>query len=469
MDDKSMKIDGYNIEGIQNMIEQTDKDLSVYGVEMHCLSDMKGGVRFFYRQQKEKYIALKGPDAKKVLKMRGVPDTEGPSGMKLIDEVLTEMQMFQSLDYAGQVAGYDAGLHEMQGARILSLKSPKTPEPKEQPFPVLDSILRSVFYDNDNRMRFEAWAYYSWKYLHGRQWAPLPALAMAGPKNCGKTLIAYLMTYILGDTTPGKAMKFLRGDTSFNADLVSSHVLLADDEISDTDMKTRKAVGQQIKSIAVTTAHRIESKGIDSITLSPHWRLIICTNDEPEHLQVLPPIDEGMADKILLLRCKRAELPMPTATPQEREAFFNVLKSEVPGWIYAMENCAALSDFGDSRQKVTGWQDESLLDAMGNMSSEAQLLEIVDLVEPWGASLYVELTASELESTLTAFDSPVKHKAGKLLCWNNACGSLLGHLSKKHPDRVQPIRDRQSRKWRINSPGKAQAQTAQDEDYVATY
>jgi DNA polymerase III delta prime subunit len=461
--------DGYNTKGIQAMIENTDRNPATYGVEIHCISDSKGGVRFFYRQQKEKYIALKGPEAKKVLRMAGVPDEDGLSGMKIVDEMLTDLQMNQSLDYAGYIAGYDAGLHDNQGARILSMRSPKTPELSAGSFGLLDSVLDSIFYDDANRERFEAWAYWTWKYLHERRWAPLPALALAGPKNCGKTLAAYLMIHILGDTTPGKAMRFLRGDTSFNADLVASHVLLADDEISDTDMRTRKAIGQQIKSIAVTTAHRIESKGVDSITLSPHWRLIICTNDEPEHLQVLPPIDEGMIDKILLLRCKKAVFPMPTATPEERRVFMTALQSEAPGWLYALSKRANIVDFGDSRQMVTGWQDDSLLDAMGNMSSEAALLEILDMLKPWQSQNYIEVTASELESTLTAFDSPVKNKASKLLSWNNACGSLLGHLSKRYPERVQKIRSVTARKWRICAPNYAQNQMEIQEDYAATY
>ena len=461
--------EGYDTKGIQAMIENSDRNPQTYGVEMHCISDNNGGVRFFYRQQKEKYIALKAPDAKKILRLAGVPNDDGLSGMKIVDEILTDLQMNQSLDYAGYIAGYNAGLHENQGARILSMRSPKTPELEKKPYPLLDQVLSSIFYDKENRERFEAWAYWTWKYLHERRWAPLPALALAGPKNCGKTLAAYLMIHILGDTTPGKAMRFLRGDTSFNADLVASHVLLADDEISDTDMKTRKAIGQQIKSIAVTTAHRIESKGVDSITLSPHWRLIICTNDEPEHLQVLPPIDEGMADKILLLRCKKAVFPMPTALPEERLAFMTALRAEASGWLYELSKRQNIGDFGDSRQSVTGWQDESLLDAMGNMSSEAALLEIIDMVKPWDVQSYVELTASELESTLTAFDSPVKNKASKLLCWNNACGSLLGHLAKRHPDRVQKVRTSEARKWRICKPGYVGEQMEINEDYTKTY
>lgn len=463
------ELPGYDIDSIGGMIKNADRDPQTYGVELHCISDNRGGVRFFYRQEKEKYIALKSPEARKMLRMRGVPDSPGDSGMKIADEILTDLQMNQALDYAGYIAGYDAGLHECQGAKILSMRSPITPEPAAGDFAMLDGILDSLFYDVENRRRFEAWAYHSWRYLHERKWAPLPVLALAGPKNCGKTLAASIMIHILGNTSPGKAMRFLRGDTSFNADLVASHVLLADDEISDTDMKTRKAVGQQIKSIAVTNTQRIESKGIDSITLSPHWRLIICTNDEPEHLQVLPPIDEGMVDKILLLRCMTAAIPMPTATGPERDVFFAAIRKQVPGWLDYLSRAAWIGDYGDRRQSCTGWQDVTLLDSMGNMSSEAALLEIIDMVAPWGTQSYTDLTASQLESDLTAFDSVVKHKAQKLLAWNNACGSLLGHLARRHPDRVQRLRSREGRIWRICSPLHAAKQTAFNEDYAASY
>jgi hypothetical protein len=444
--------DGYKAEEILEAIQDDTKNLLNYGIELHCLSDAKGNVRFFWRQSADKYVVMKPLEAKKMLVMRGVPNIKGISGMKVPDEILMQLQMDQALDYAGPLAGFDAGLHDIAGARILSLRSPRTPEAKEGTFAMLDSVLDAVFYDAENRRRFEAWAMYAYQYLHQRRWAPLPALAMAGPKNCGKTLIAYLMVYILGDTPPGKAMRFLRGDTAFNSDLAGSHVLLADDEISDTDMKKRKAVGQQIKALSVTTAHRIESKGVDSVTLSPHWRMIICTNDEPEHLQVLPPIDDGMADKILLLRCKTASMPMPSATPNEREAFFNALKKEVPAWLYAMSKREDLRCMGDGRQSVTGWQEETLLESMGNISSEAQLLEIIDLVEPWGEAGSVELTASELESQLTSFDSKAKHKATKLLSWNNACGSLLGHLCRRFPDRVSRHPDTAKRLWKISRP-----------------
>ena len=127
--------EGYDTKGIQAMIENNDRDPQTYGVEMHCISDNNGGLRFFYRQQKEKYIALKAPDAKKILRLAGVPNDDGLSGMKIVDEILTDLQMNQSLDYAGYIAGYDAGLHENQGARILSMRSPKTPELQKMPYP----------------------------------------------------------------------------------------------------------------------------------------------------------------------------------------------------------------------------------------------------------------------------------------------------------------------------------------------
>jgi hypothetical protein len=38
--------------------------------------------------------------------------------------------------------------------------------------------------------------------------------------------------------------------------------------------------------------------------LKPFWRLSITLNDEPENLLILPPLDESLGDKIMLLRAQ---------------------------------------------------------------------------------------------------------------------------------------------------------------------
>ncbi len=66
---------------------------------------------------------------------------------------------------------------------------------------------------------------------------------------------------------------------------------------------------------------RCHAKHREPLTLTPFWRLSISVNDEPENLMVLPPIDESLGDKMILLKARRTEMPMPTGTTEERDAF----------------------------------------------------------------------------------------------------------------------------------------------------
>ena len=70
------------------------------------------------------------------------------------------------------------------------------------------------------------------------------------------------------------------------------------------------------------------------ITHRPYRRLTITLNAEPEALLVLPPLDEHLADKILLLRSSRFPLPMPTVTKDERREFWRRLIAELPSFLH---------------------------------------------------------------------------------------------------------------------------------------
>ena len=39
-------------------------------------------------------------------------------------------------------------------------------------------------------------------------------------------------------------------------------------------------------------------------------------NDDPERLQVLPPLDIDVRDKIIVLKVIKARMPMPTGSPE---------------------------------------------------------------------------------------------------------------------------------------------------------
>ena len=53
------------------------------------------------------------------------------------------------------------------------------------------------------------------------------------------------------------------------------------------------------------------------MTLKPFWRMSISCNEEPENLMILTPMDDSLADKMIILKAYRNPMPMPQSTRAE--------------------------------------------------------------------------------------------------------------------------------------------------------
>ena len=428
-----------------------------YGIELHVKS-MKGGTPvWFWKQDNGNYLPGNSQDTRKSLLTNGVPDLAGTSGQKLVDELMQRTRLEQDLAFAGVVAGYDAGIQQISGMKVLCTQSPKIPAMDSTSDPsMLYLTLRGIFPDPESFNRFSAWLFGAWEMLSNREYHPLPALALVGPAGCGKSLLFELIRWILGDYPTGKGIKFLRGETNFNADLCESVLIATDDEIPPSGPKARHALGQSIKGIATCLPQRIEAKGIDAVTLLPHWRVVIATNTEPEKVTVLPPIDESTEDKILILRCEKNTLPFEE---DGREIRLQKLKDAVPGWLALQDAMRdSYTQYADTRFRyVRGWQDPDILELLAVHEPEAKLLSLIDMIASntalrnpflrvWkGSSAQLEMLVREHEST--------RHMAQGIFTWRNACGTYLEKLSKRYPERVRRAMPIRSREWEIVKEG----------------
>ena len=190
----------------------------------------------------------------------------------------------------------------------------------------------------------------------------------------------------------------------------------------------------------------------DGQTLRPFWRLTITLNDEPETLLVLLPLDEHVADKIVLLRASRYPLLMPTITHDENHEFWQRLMSELLAFLHCLlHEYEPPAELRDARYVVAGWHNPELAEALHGLSPAAALLGLIDYLAPWGSANEWEGTAEELRPQLlqngcTATD------ARRLLEWPQACGNYLATLAKKNGARVQPHRTNTARLWIIRRP-----------------
>ena len=251
-----------------------------------------------------------------------------------------------------------------------------------------------------------------------------------------KSLLQKLITVLLGGRM-ASPYAYMTGVTPFNGELFRAEHLVVEDNAASTDIRARRNFGAFLKTITVNDDQPCFSKGRQAVSLTPFWRLSISVNDEVENLMVLPPIDESIADKLILLKASSAPMPMPTGTLEERRAFWARLVSELPAFVDFLRGFAIPANLHSRRFGVTHFHHPDLLRTLDDLAPENQLLELLDgelfvgpLPEPW------EGKAGELETRLTGGDSGTAYSARRLLAFRAACGTYLGRLALKHPERI---------------------------------
>ena len=374
------------------------------------------------------------------------------------DQRLLWIQDHRDVGYAAPLAGRASGFYEHNGARYLVTNSPHFIVPAKGKCPVLSDLLTNLFVRNEpeyGERQLETllgWLKGSVIALRAGKMKEAQALAMAGPPQSGKSLLQRLLTHLLGGREC-KPFLFMAGKTPFNAELFEAEHLTLEDEHMSRRLSDRLALGAAIKAMVANETHHCHRKRCTGITLRPFWRLTITLNDEPEALLVLPPLEEHVADKILLLRASRFPLPMRTETHDEREAFWQTLMGELPAFLhFLLHEYEPSAESRDSRYVVAGWHHPALAEALHGLSPAAALLGLVDSLAPWGDA------ANEWEGTAEALRSQLLQKpatatdARRLLEWPQACGNYLATLARKTADRVCHHRTNALRLWIIKRP-----------------
>ena len=406
---------------------------------------------FLVRDNAGGWVPVNETALKRMLRQRGF-DTRPRRGevVSELDAKLIDIQTGCNVQYAGPVAGYHAGLYETPEARFLVTQSPTIIPAVPGPWDMLCGILEGML--GALQLVFLcSWLKCARAALVGRKFTPGQALAIAGPKDSGKSLFQNLITLALGGRS-ARPYQFMSGQTPFNAHIFGAEHLMIEDESPLTDHKARRALGAMVKAMTANIGQSCHRKGATPITLTPFWRLTITLNDEPENLMVLPPLDESLEDKIIILKAEHRLMPMPTATGDARQAFWNTLMAELPGFLAHIENFVVPPELVSQRFGVAHYHHPELLAKLDDLAPEFKLLSIIEnqlLVHrvEWRGR------AGDLEREITDDTCPYCHEARKLLSWPTACGTYLGRLRRRYPARIQyaQVGEDRERVWTIYS------------------
>ena len=406
------------------------KDVEEFYYEKHSKE-------YLIRNQRMSWMSLAEGQFKQELAHRGFATS------KKKDENVSEATAFiinlrdtKDIDYAGPLAGYSAGFYEMNGYRVLVTESPQIIQPVAGEWPVIKKLIQGLLFDENyaQQLYLFGWLKLAYESLCAEHRRPGQALVICGPHDCGKSLLQLVITQIFGGRA-AKPYSYMTAGTDFNGELFTAEHLVIEDEPAGNDLRMRRSFGAQIKQITGCDTQRCHAKHQQAITLTPFWRLSVTLNNEAENLMVLPPIDDSIEDKMILLKASSNPMPMPAGTTAERSAFWGKLMAELPCFLDYLCKWQIPDELKQDRYGISFFHHPALLREIDALSPEFRLLNIIDkdvfnteLACAWTG------TAEDLEVFLTT-KGAFQYETRKLLSWNNACGTYLGRLAKKYPAR----------------------------------
>jgi hypothetical protein len=378
------------------------------------------------------------------LRAAGVEKHEVPS-------LLCRLRLENFVSYIGPVAGHPAGIYIApdSGQPFLVTSGPRIIEGQPGEFPFIAEFLADLLGRGEQAEAVIAWLRQARRNVIDRQRRPLPASVFVGPRCCGKSLLLEVARQILGGRS-ASAFAALSGNTDFNGDIIGAELLVIDDEIASRDHRARTSLAQGIKKYLFASHVRAHSKFREAVNMRPVHAVAIAVNDEPEHLQVLPAIDDSVADKISLFACSPARLD----GLDDREEIGRRIAAELPAFVHHLDSTEHPDHLRNQRTGASAWQSPEVLERLQSISPEEHLRELMTqcmaLTEMIEAKGYWSGTAAEMEQLLRA-DQVTQHAARSLLSWNAACGAYLAKLMTAGRCEITKSIVRGVPRWRIAS------------------
>jgi len=355
------------------------------------------------------------------------------NSLSILESKILDVIQNHSVHFAGKIAGWQPGMAEICGDKVLITRGPRLIAPRRGPFPLIKRFIAELL--GDQGKYFYAWMKSAYTSLReGAPFAPGQLFCVAGPVGCGKSLLQMLITEMLGGRM-AKPFRYLTGATPFNGDLIASEHLCLEDESAKTDFKSRRDFGAAIKSFLVNKQQSAHPKGRPAFSTEPFWRISMTLNDEAEALMTLPPLDGDLGDKVTLLAATKASQPYPSKALPTMAAYWDALKAEIPAYLHAINRWKIPEDIRDIRFGVRAFHNCELLRKLTSLSPESKLWSLIvqsglldNGLGGWSGS------SVELEKELQ--DNDKSGQVSQLLYYPTACGTYLSRLVKSMPENV---------------------------------
>jgi hypothetical protein len=351
---------------------------------------------------------------------------------------VADIEIDRAVDWSGAIAGHRQGLHKLDVGVVLVTSEPDITEPEAGSFPTIHGIIHDTLGGSPYQVLvFEAWLAKGYEAVRAGVHQPGQMMTLAGEPNTGKSLLAWISGQTLGRTaSPYVAWT---GTLPWNDDVIGAEFLLIDDSVGSTDMRARREFAARFKEAIYGPSVQLRKRHVSSLNLRPVWRVMVCCNSNSESMQIIPPLDDDLADKVTILQVERVSLPVDTSTPDGRTQLQKMILSELPAYTHYLNKLEIPEHLRDSRSGIKAWRHPNLVASLESISPEHILSEMISCL--WECEDIdgdpCKITAAKLQETLMTNGSPCAQQARALLSrWSAACGTYLGKLARRRPDMV---------------------------------
>ena len=250
-----------------------------------------------------------------------------------------------------------------------------------------DRILAAMFPDEYVRDLVMAWLWEAYDMARGGGWRTLPALALLGDVNTGKSFFQSLADQLTGRYGLARINRWVNGESRFNGDLVDHFLWTLDDPAADSWRRAdRVGAGKKLKGIIAAEAMDIEGKGK---TIAQGLRLrravIISANDDEDSIRCLPLLHEAdMRDKAVILRCAGFDtLGIEAYGGELQSAIQNAIGPELPSFLGSCRLASrrvAAANGGTGRCTVPGYVDPEVLDVLSDADPKLEIVNAIHWV-----------------------------------------------------------------------------------------
>lgn len=341
------------------------------------------GKSYWFKNGTNRWHDAKVENLARALRVHGIK-TESKKGASQMDRVIYTIETQRRVDAAVPILFTDEEVVEIGNDRILNTNFRKPVQPasdgSESFWPYIKSWLWPVF-GEEQLPYFLAWFSRFYKGAIESQPTQGQVVVVAGGPSQGKTLLNWR---IVGAALGGfsDATAYLQGKTSFNKTAAEHPIWSLDDPTGHIDYDKHKAFGEAIKAHVANPRVSYHPKHKDSIEIPWYGRLFMTCNTDPQSLGVLPPMDNAVADKIMLF--KLTDYQHPFGTNREVEA---ILATELPHflrWLMEYSPPDEVLWHENKRFGVKPYHNPDMLHTAVEDNPATKLVEVLDL---WAASI----------------------------------------------------------------------------------